>query len=83
MKSCRHNVTALTKLHKKYEKVALFNKKLLFEKYLSKYIQLRSSFEDLVAIEPTVKTDYNLDARFKNYGVLKKEQTELNTRASY
>lgn len=36
-----------------------------WEKKLSKYIKMGFSFEDLVATKPTVKTDVDLELRFK------------------
>jgi hypothetical protein len=51
---------------------ALFYTKLMLEKKISsKYTQLGSSFEALIARNTMVRSDFNLDARFENYSFLK------------
>jgi hypothetical protein len=53
-------------------KLFFYNTEVVFQKKsLLKHIQIRSSFEDLVARESTVKTDHTSDKPSKSYNFLK------------
>ena len=43
-------------------------------------MQMGSSFEELVARDPPVKTDHNFDTRFKSYYFFSFPRMELNAR---
>ena len=45
--------------------------KLMLKKISSKYTELGSSFEALIARNTMVQSDFNLDAWFGKYGFLK------------
>lgn len=52
-------------------KVAPYSIKVGIKIFLSKHAHAGSSFKDLVARVPAVKTDLNSDARFERYDFLK------------
>ena len=60
-----------TKIAQYNTKIAQYSTKVGIEKISSKYTHVGSSFKDLVARVPAVKTDLNSDERFKRYAFLK------------
>jgi hypothetical protein len=61
-------------------KVASVAPKVALKKSSSKHTHMRYSFEELVARNPTVKTDLNSDARIKKIMALKKLKPQINAR---
>ena len=61
---------------------APYSTKVGIKKISPKHIHAGSSFKDLVAMNPTVKTELNSDMWFKRYDFLKIEQTKINVRES-
>ena len=61
-------------------KVAQYSTKVGIKIFSSKHIHAGSSFKDLVAKNPRVKTDLKSDAQFKRYGFLKIQKTEIIAR---
>ena len=71
-----------TKVAQSSTEVAQYSAKVGNKKISSKHIHAGSSFEDLVAMNPTVKTDLNSDVWFKRYDFLKIEVAKINVRES-
>ena len=59
-----------TKVAQYSTKVAPYSTKVGIKKISSKHTHAGSSFKDLVARVPAVKTDLNSDARFERYSFL-------------
>ena len=62
-------------------KVASIGPKVASKKSSTKPINMRASFEELVARNPDVKTKLNLDASIKSYSFLNFLNTQINERA--
>ena len=60
-----------TKVAQSSTEVAQYSAKVGNKKISSKHIHAGSSFEDLVAMNPKVKTDLNSNVWFKRYDFLK------------
>ena len=62
-------------------KVAFIGHKVASKKSSTKPIYMRSSFEELAARNPNVKTKLNFDASIKSYSFLNFLNTQINERA--